>query len=120
MKQIFILETNDEIEATDWVRQLEVEWGHSDSLQTNSTYGGTPINRMGWIPVKWIMPYWVGSTVGDYLDAVKLKYEFARGDLPQSHLEELTDKETKLLEQTEKMFQGRKTRAEEIIEEILM
>ena len=108
--QINLLEDSDVIRPNDWVRQLQLTFtGQSDYLATNSTYGGSPINRVGWIPARYTCPYWVGKTVGEFrnkmlgLDrhAVEMTdYEFARGDIPKHHLERLTKEEIRLAEQT--------------------
>jgi len=94
-----ILDGNDIIEPTDYARQLSLTWeGQSDYLQQNTTYGNSPINRLGWLPVTVTCPCWIGKTVKDFSDAMdkfyatayKEPFEFIRGELPNRHLEPLT------------------------------
>jgi len=94
MKQVYILEDNDILQENDWCRQLGIaREGQSDIVSDWGTYGGQPINRMKWIPVSIILPYWVGKTVGEYNNGLdKLiyyhpKFEFLRGELPKHHIE---------------------------------
>lgn len=96
MKTIGILEKDDVILATDYVRYLEIEYcGQSDTVSTRSTYSGTPINFFRWLTVKeagWM--HFIGKTVGYVEKAINrmerahqplARYEFARGDIPESH-----------------------------------
>lgn len=109
-----ILEDQDTIQPDDFVRQLHLTFtGQSDYLETNSTYGGFPVNRLGWVPAKFICPYWVGKTVGEFRNkmlgrnrhAVELSdYEFIRGKVPASHCEKLTKEERKGCESVWKLF----------------
>jgi hypothetical protein len=96
---IKILEDNDIIQADDLVRQLEIlQEGQSDYIARNATYGGSPVNRLGWIPAKYLTPYWVGKTVKAFHNMVELRHEFIRGKVPLQHLERLTREEVRLLE----------------------
>lgn len=97
MRTIQLLEPDDTITADCFVRQLSLVFdGQSDYLSTKSTYGGSPLNRLGWIPAREFCPAWVGKTVGEFLKAMnpdhrhaseKCGYEFVVGDLPRSHIE---------------------------------
>lgn len=93
---ILLLEDEDLIEASDYVRQLDLLYtGQSDYLATRSTYGGSPINHLKWIEVSRSCPAWVGKTVGEFrnvmLDTWRPHqevpdYEFIRGTLPADHI----------------------------------
>lgn len=106
MIPIFVLEDSDVIKEDDLVRQLSLVYdGQSDYLATNSTYGGSPMNRLGWIPARVFCPAWVDKTVGDFRrtmlgrdrHATEMSdYEFVRGPVPLHHRELLTTKELKL------------------------
>ncbi len=90
MIKIYLLEDNDVIESTDYARQLDFIYGDwSDQLLSNSNYSGRPINRLGWMKADLIMPFWVGKTVKSANAAIGVKYEFIRGNLPNSHKEEV-------------------------------
>ncbi len=103
---VSILEKDDVIQSDDWVRQLSLTFtGQSDYLATNSTYGGSPMNRLGWIPAWVFCPAFVGKTVGKFRrtmlgvdrHAVEISdYEFVRGDVPKHHQEVLTTQELKI------------------------
>ncbi len=97
---IYLLEDDDVIQADDWIRPLNLMYnGQSGELHTTSIYGGTPINRLGWIPVKYYCPAFINQTVADYRRVMKEfhRYELARGPIPKSHQEHLTREELKLL-----------------------
>lgn len=83
--------THEEIRAGDWVRQLNLSYeGQSDYLATNSTYGGSRINRLGWMRADEVCPGWVGKSVVEFGKAMKeigLRYEFVRGAVPATHVE---------------------------------
>jgi hypothetical protein len=106
MISIAMLEDNDVIQADDFVRQLSLIYtGQSDYLATNATYGGSPMNRLGWIPAKYMCPAWVNKTVGEFNQAMmgrdrhateKSVYEFIRGAVPKDHCEKLTREELKI------------------------
>lgn len=97
MIAVHILEHHDVIQETDYVRQLSLVFdGQSDSLITTNPYSGHRINRLGWILASEECPYWVGRTVGEYNDGMQFdgrhdselcRYEFIRGEIPDSHLE---------------------------------
>lgn len=97
MITVYMLENNDVIQATDFVRQLRLTYeGQSDYLVTTSAYGGTRINRTGWMRAEEVCPYWVGKKVGAFNKGMDFNhrhmsevsaYEFIRGDVPQSHWE---------------------------------
>lgn len=97
MITIHMLEDTDIIEATDWVRQLSLTYdGQSDTLLTTGTYGGTRINRLGWMLAAEVCPAWIGNTVGEFNTGMDFKhrhmtevsqYEFVRGAIPKSHQE---------------------------------
>lgn len=106
MITVQILEDEDRILKEDFVRQLSLTFeGQSDYLATSSTYGGSAVNRLGWVPAKYHCPAWVGKTVGEFRKAVlKLgrhstetcNYEFIRGKIPANHLEKLTKSQLKI------------------------
>ncbi len=103
MITIQLLEAQDIILETDYTRQLSLLFtGQSDYLAKNSTYGGSPLNRLGWLPAKYQCPYWVGKTVGEFntqmLEISSIRYEFVRGAIPREHYEKLTREELRLLE----------------------
>lgn len=99
MIAVGILEDHDTIDADDCVRQLSLIFtGQSDYLATTSTYGGSPINRLGWIRADTFCPFWVGKKVGDFRRAMLGRdrhatevsdYEFVRGPVPKLHMERL-------------------------------
>ncbi len=106
MINIGLLEDQDVIKAEDLVRQLSLIYdGQSDYLATNATYGGSPMNRLGWIPAKMFCPAWVGKKVSEFRKAMMGRdrhevemsdYEFVRGEVPKNHLEKLTKEELKI------------------------
>lgn len=108
MITIQLLEDNDVIQADDLVRQLSLMYsGQSDYLETISTYGGGPVNRLGWIPAKYTCPFWVGKTVGEFTQRMGRfgsDYEFVRGKVPNTHLEKLTKSQLKIAQSTWKHF----------------
>lgn len=97
MITLHMLEDTDVIEATDWVRQLSLTYqGQSDTLMTTSTYGGSRINRLGWMLAAEVCPAFVGKTAGEFNRGMDFKhrhqvevtqYEFIRGAVPVSHHE---------------------------------
>lgn len=93
---IQILERDDVIQATDFVRYTEIEYtGQSDTVMTRNTYGGSPMNFFRWLRADQAgIPYWIGKTVGEFEAALNrlekphqmiARWEFARGPIPQSH-----------------------------------
>lgn len=91
--RIDLLDKDDVIQPNDYVRQLNLSYnGQSDYLQTTSTYGGCPINRLKWIPAKYMCPAYVGKTVKEFNNG---QFEFIRGKVPEEHLEVLTDSQLK-------------------------
>ena len=93
---IQILERHDVIQATDFVRYMEIEYtGQSDAVMTRSTYGGSPMNFFRWLRADLAgIDFWIGKTVGELEDALSriekphqpiARWEFARGPIPQSH-----------------------------------
>ena len=93
MIQIQLLEMTDKIKADDWVRPLKLEYnGQSDNLHTTSTYGGSRINRLGWIKASEYMPYWVGKTLKQFYNTKWLypppQLEIVRGPIPFHHQED--------------------------------
>ena len=105
MIEVSILEDTDVIKENDFARQLSLVYdGQSDYLATNATYGGSPMNRLGWMPAKFVCPAWVGKTVGEFRKTMlgrdrhtveMSNYEFVRGKVPTSHYERLTKEERK-------------------------
>jgi hypothetical protein len=111
MIQINLLEDTDVIQENDYVRQLQLFYnGQSDYVQTTSSYGGRPINRLGWIKAKYFCPHWVGEKVKDFVDGVSKFYnvEFIRGDISKEHIEPLKKEEIKLLEYSWKLAKNNK------------
>jgi len=106
MISVNILENNDVIQDDDWVRQLNLIYdGQSDTLATNGTYSGMPMNRTRWIPARVFCPAWIGKLVGDFREAMMTfdrhesetsDYEFVRGNVPSHHQEPLTKDELKI------------------------
>lgn len=98
--KIEILDSNDRIEATDFIRYLDIEYvGQSDTVETRSTYGGTPINFFRWVPVNRFCPHFIGKKVKKFEEAMYsiekphqhvARYEFARGEIPAEHLLDLS------------------------------
>ncbi len=105
MIQVVILEAKDIIQKDDFVRQLSLTYvGQSDTLLTNSIYGNSRINRLGWIKAEEFCPGWVGETVGDFLETLAdrqhksnrhaievCSFEFIRGAIPKSHTEDFQE-----------------------------
>lgn len=114
MISVSILENQDIIQEDDCVRQLSLVYtGQSDYLATNATYGGSPMNRLGWLPAKFVCPAWVGKSVGEFRKtmlgrdrhAVEMSnYEFVRGQVPTSHYEKLSKEEINGCEFTWNLF----------------
>lgn len=114
MISVSILENQDIIQEDDCVRQLSLVYtGQSDYLATNATYGGSPMNRLGWLPAKFVCPAWVGKSVGEFRKtmlgrdrhAVEMSnYEFVRGQVPKSHYEKLSKEELNGCELTWNLF----------------
>ena len=88
MKQVFILESDDLIRLDDWCRPLSIEsmsGGQSDYYSFKSCYTSCPENNAEWTRVSAVIgECWLGKTVAQY-NRVGCKYEFVRGDIPQSH-----------------------------------
>lgn len=86
MKTVQILEPQDNVEATDWCRPLQIQsmsGGHSDNYSFVDDYG-FPDNNAKWIKVEDIFgPCWFGKPASE-LQKHK-SYEFIRGDIPESH-----------------------------------
>lgn len=93
---IQILERDDVIQATDFVRYMEIEYeGQSDTVMTRGTYGGSPMNFFRWLKVEDAgMPHFIGKLVGfveDWHAGIErqhqpiARWEFARGSIPKSH-----------------------------------
>lgn len=97
MIDLQMLEADDVIQATDFVRQLNLTFpGQSDDLETTSMYGGGRINRVGWMLAAEVCPYFVGKTLGELNRGVNFKhrhmtevtqYEIIRGAIPYDHWE---------------------------------
>ncbi len=93
MIEVSMLEPGDVIQATDLVRQLDhLIDGQSDYVQFTSAFSGRPINRMRWQHAQDFCPFWVGKTVGAFVEAMNKRadhgYEFLRGTVPDSHMVE--------------------------------
>jgi len=88
MIKIGLLEDEDTIHGTDYIRPLEFlyeSWGNE--LRTFSEFSGQPLNHLGWVLAQDVCPAWVGHTV-EYANRVStVKYEFVRGNIPSTHLE---------------------------------
>ena len=97
MISVSILEPDDVIKSTDYVRQLSLVFtGQSDFLATTNTYNGKPMNRLGWMQAKDVCPFFVGKTVKEFNTTPSarhatetFRYEVIRGNLPLSHLEKI-------------------------------
>lgn len=97
MQTLMLLEDDDVIEPTDWIRPLRIVTmggGMSDDYSFKSCYSGTPENNVKWTRVCDIIgPVWKGKTLGQ-LNALAVStnkasaataYEIVRGDIPMSH-----------------------------------
>ena len=96
MKTVQILEADDFIDPEDWCRPLSIvsmSGGHSDYYSFQCQYTGAPENNVKWVKVKYILGKpWHGKTVKE-IDAglgEYVKYEFVRGEVPNSHRLNLT------------------------------
>lgn len=95
MIDIQMLENDDTIKASDFCRQLAIDYvGQSDSFSTTSPFGGSRINRIRWMKASEVCPFWIGKTVGSFNRALTngqhyshSPYEFVRGNIPLSHQE---------------------------------
>lgn len=92
MKTVQILEADDCVDPEDWCRPLQIvsmNGGHSDYYSFQSCYTGAPENNVEWVKVKYILGKgWHGKPVREYTNAMSkfgYRYEFVRGDVPQSH-----------------------------------
>lgn len=62
-KQLEFLEDQDILLATDWVRPL-VPAPDSSTVNSFSTYGGTPVNNLGWVlAIDYFGERWIGETI---------------------------------------------------------
>jgi hypothetical protein len=64
MINVQILEDTDVIRSGDHIRQLYIDYdmgGYADTISTTSCYGGGRINRMRWLTVDEVVPYWIGN-----------------------------------------------------------
>jgi hypothetical protein len=97
MITIGILERDDVIGPTDYMRCLEIEYtGQSDYVATRSCYSGSPKNYFRWLMIKDAgIDYFMGKTVGEFEDAIYgmekphqpiARHEFARGLIPDNHM----------------------------------
>ena len=87
MVGILVLEDDDKILDSDYCRPLSISYSLGDNVYTESTYGGTPINNMKWVEVRYVFgKCWYGKTVGQLNKKAITKYEFIRGVIPKSHL----------------------------------
>lgn len=87
MIQIQILEPNDILKPTDYCRPLYIIPSYGDCLNTRSTYSGTPCNNLKWTLVSNVLgECWWNRKCGDFLKGTTIKFEFARGDIPDSHI----------------------------------
>ena len=90
MISINLLEPHDVIEATDYVRQLDLFYeGQSDTVHTTSMYSGLPVNRLKWQLASEVCPAWIGKKVKKFnrIAGKFCKYEFVRGSVPKKHCE---------------------------------
>jgi len=95
MIPIYLLESTDIIEPTDWCRPLQLismSGGMSDGYSFKSCYSGKPENNVEWVKVSNILGQrWFGETVENYNNGVGVSYEFVRGSIPLSHQLDMSD-----------------------------
>lgn len=92
MRIVYLLESDDVIQSSDWVRYLILD----DVANSYSMYSGIPSNNTQWLRVKDMFgPHLYGKTVTEFHESLSrcyhippdsMKFEFMRGKLPESHL----------------------------------
>ena len=96
MISVTILEENDTILPSDWIRPLHFpsnNYSDPNPPDSFSTYSGKPLNNIRWVKVKDLLGiYWYGKTIKELnYNSFKigtnhlLKYEIIRGNIPISH-----------------------------------
>lgn len=84
MLNMQILENNDQVAPTDWVRPLYL-FSDGGEICTRSVYGGRPINNLRWIRVyAYFAPCWHNQTVVEICERLG-PHEFLRGNVPTTH-----------------------------------
>jgi hypothetical protein len=97
MITIQLLEADDRVDPEDWCRPLDIRsmsGGHSDGYSFRCQYSGKPENNVEWVQVKYILgKTWHGKTVESIDKAMEnyVKYEYARGSIPQRSQLDLTE-----------------------------
>lgn len=89
MIAVSILEPDDTLLGTDWVRPLTFSplSRGSDTILVNahSTYSGAPTNHVRWVEAKDVFgTVWLGRRFGDVVSACG-NYEAIRGPMPTPH-----------------------------------
>ncbi len=93
MKTLFLLEDDDIIEPTDWIRPITII---GDSINGFSTYSGRPMNNVRWVQFQDIFgKVHFGKTVRQlkematqYVHAPNRSetFEIMRGEMPAAHV----------------------------------
>lgn len=95
MIDLTVLEFDDRISPDDWCRPLSLytmSGGMSDSLSFKSQYSGTPENNVKWVQVKHVFgECWDNKTVLEITNALGIRYEFVRGNVPILHRLDMSD-----------------------------
>ncbi len=96
MKTLLLLEDDDVINPTDWIRPLTITLDSGESINGFSMYGGSPQNNVRWVQFKDVFgECHYGKTVrqikemaNQYVHAQNrsMRYEIVRGDLPGDHI----------------------------------
>lgn len=86
MKLIMILEPDDKVRATDWIRSKDIHGSEMGDIGyvPFALYSGKPYDICQWVRVSDVLgECWVGKTVSHICRKLR-KYEFVRGELPPS------------------------------------
>jgi hypothetical protein len=60
---------------------------YSDFIIFTNTYSGNPINHFKWIKAIDILGnYWIGKTISEFESGSTIQYEWATGNIPDSHI----------------------------------
>jgi len=85
-----------------YLRPLSIEReGQSDYISESSVYSGSPMNFMKWLPAKYLLgKVWKGRLISELekfshtphgsQTIQPQKYEYAKGNIPKSHIHEYT------------------------------
>lgn len=93
--QILMLGPEDVLQPTDWVRPLVETPGEfqssPSSINSFSTFGGTPLNHFKWVPARDVMgELWFGQSLAEihrrWAHLGGFNYEVVRGEVPMAHV----------------------------------